>query len=58
MKKPRNIKNKSVSLTANESAKGKRTIEIDVRNDAMSAREAKTLHSKLLEFIVWCDRLA
>jgi hypothetical protein len=58
MMKPRAIKNKTGTLTAYEDDKGKRSIEIDIRHDAMTTKQARTIHSKLLELIIWCDRLA
>jgi hypothetical protein len=57
-KKPRTIKNASVTLKANENDKGKRSIEINIRHDSMTPSQAKTIHSRLLEMIVWCEKLA
>ena len=56
--KPRPIKNASVTLSCHENDKGKRSIEIYIRHDAMPVQQAKTIHSRLLEMIVWCERLA
>jgi len=56
-KKPRNIKNKSCTLKCNENSKGIRTIDIAIKNQAMHPKQAKTIHSTLLQMIVWCESL-
>jgi hypothetical protein len=58
MKKPRKLNTRSIKLGGIEDEKGKRVIQIHAHAENMTAKEAKTLHSRLLEFIVWCDRLA
>lgn len=55
MKKPRTISNATGKLACHEDAKGKRTIEMNLRSESMPASQAKTIHSRLVQMIVWCD---
>lgn len=55
MKKPRSIKNQSVSLSCHEEpGSQKRTINIKVKNAAMPAAQAITLRERLSQMIHWC----
>ena len=54
MKKPRSISNQSGTLACHESAKGKRTVEINMTNEAMPVAQAKTVCQRLTEMIAWC----
>ena len=55
MKKPRTVKNKSVKLSCNEDAKGKRSIDITVRNGRMAPSQARTVCDSLKGMINWCN---
>uniref|UniRef100_A0A6M3LEM9 Uncharacterized protein n=1 Tax=viral metagenome TaxID=1070528 RepID=A0A6M3LEM9_9ZZZZ len=58
MKKPRTIRNKSVNLSCQQDDKGKRSIEIDIRHEAMTPLQASTVRGSLDEMIAWCEAKA
>jgi len=53
MKKPRTIRNQSITLSCHE-ASGRRTIAIKAENEAMSHSQAKTIMDRIAEMVAWC----